>query len=328
MKLLWTALLACASCFGARNLDVFFIDVEGGGATLVVGPSGDSLLIDAGWAGREGRDLLRIQAAMKAAHIKKLDGVLVTHFHDDHVGGVPALADKVPVAAFYDHGETVESTRSRRLMYEEYVKLSAGKRKILKPGDKIPLKGLDITVYTSAGVAISGGGSANPFCANAPRKEDEASENPQSVGVVVEFGQFRLVHLGDLTWNKELDLACPNNRIGTASVYLSTHHGTETSGAPALVNALAPRVTVMGNGARKGGSPEAFATIRALKQNEDLWQLHYSVNNSKETNSPDTLIANVDEACQGKHLRLTASADGSFTIWNERNKYSKTYPAR
>ena len=137
-----------------------------------------------------------------------------------------------------------------------------------------------------------------------------------------------MIDLGDLTWNKELDLVCPANLIGTVDVYLTTHHGTNASGPAAIVNALHPRVAIMNNGAKKGGNPSAWQVVKDSPGLEDLWQLHYSLEGGADHNVRDTSIANVDEACEGKYLKLSAQADGSFTVTNSRNKYEHAYPAK
>ncbi len=138
---------------------------------------------------------------------------------------------------------------------------------------------------------------------------------------------FRFLDLGDLTWNKELELMCPNNPIGTVDVLLVSHHGLNQSNSPALVDAVHPRVAIMNNGARKGGSPDAWQIVKDSPGLEDLWQLHYAEAGGKEHNAPDSLIANIDEQCTGQYIKLTAEGNGSFTVWNQRNKFEKVYKA-
>jgi len=325
-------LLSASALFGAKQLEVFFIDVEGGQSTLIVSPSGQSLLIDAGWRGFDGRDANRIMEAAKAAKIKQIDYMLTTHYHRDHVGGVPALADKIKIGTFVDHGPNMEDDKVVKEDYADYVKtLNRGQYQhlVVKPGDSIPIKGLDVKVITAMGEHIqsplSGAGQPNPFCASSAKKEDDATENARSLGVLITFESFRLLDLGDLTWNKELELMCPSNPIGTVDVYLTSHHGLFQSGSPALVQAIHPRVAIMNNGARKGGSPSAWQIVKDSPGIEDIWQLHYSMEGAKEHNVPDTFIANVDEFCEGKYLKLTAEGNGTFTIANARNKFQKTY---
>jgi len=312
---------------------VYFIDVEGGQATLMVSPSGESLLVDAGWPDFEGRDAERIAAAAKSAGLKKIDYLVVTHYHRDHVGGVPELAERIPVGTFVDLGPSVETSQAAKDLFEAYRKVRAKGRHILaKPGDRIPVKGLDVEILSAAGELISAplarAGSPNPLCAEAQRGNDDPGENGQSIGMMIRYGKFRLLDLGDLSWNRELDLACPGHRLGTVDVYLTTHHASEMSGPAAMVHALHPQVAVMNNGARKGGAPDVWRVLRSSPGLEDIWQLHFSVEGGDGNNAPPQFIANVEENCKGYGLKLSVDSDGSFTVTNARNGLSKTYPPR
>ena len=339
-KLLRFALVPVLFCLGstlqaAKTLEVFFIDVEGGQSTLIVSPSGQSLLIDTGWRGFDGRDADRIVKAARLAQVKKLDYVLITHYHRDHVGGVPQLANRMKIATFVDHGPNMEDTTVVKEDYSDYVKALQHpdvQHQVVKPGDTIPVKDLTVQVLTAAGehiqAPLGGAGQPDSFCAASPQREADPSENARSLGTLITYGNFRLLDLGDLTWNKELELMCPNNAIGTVDVYLTSHHGLGQSGSPALVHAIHPRVAIMNNGARKGGDPDAWQVIKNSPQLEDLWQLHYAMNGGKDHNVPDSFIANVDEHCQGDYLKLTAQSDGSFTVYNSRNKFQKIYKAQ
>ena len=329
--LLLLALSAVGIAHAAKTLDIFFVDVEGGQATLIVTPAGQSLLVDTGWRGYNGRDADRIVQAAKKAHIKKIDYVLITHYHRDHVGGAPQLADRLPVGTWLDHGPNREDTKVVREDFSDYERIPKTQHLVVKPGDHIPLKGVDVTIVSADGAVIgeplAGGGQDNPVCASTGKREVDSTENARSAGFLLRYGAFRFVDLGDLTWNKELELACPVNKLGTVDVYLVTHHGMDLSNSPAIVDALHPRVAVMDNGARKGGSPAAWQTVRNAPGLEDIWQLHYAMEGGADHNAPDSFIANVDEICQGKALRLAASEDGSFSVTNTRNNYSRTYPA-
>jgi beta-lactamase superfamily II metal-dependent hydrolase len=331
LLVLLLAFSAAGIAHAAKTLDIFFVDVEGGQATLIVTPAGQSLLVDTGWRGYNGRDADRIVQAAKKAHIKKIDYVLITHYHRDHVGGAPQLADRLSVGTWIDHGPNREDSKVTREDFADYERLPKAQHMVVKPGDHIPLKGVDVTVVAADGAAIgqplTGGGQHNPLCTSTGKREVDSTENGRSVGFLLRYGSFRFVDLGDLTWNKELELACPANKLGTVDVYLMTHHGFNQSGSPAIVDALHPRVAIMDNGARKGGSPETWQTVRNSPGLEDIWQLHYAVEGGADHNAPDSFIANVDEACEGKALWLAASEDGSFSVTNTRNKYSKTYPA-
>jgi len=318
-----------------KTLDFYFVDVEGGQATLIVTPSKESMLVDAGWPGKESRDAKRIVAAAKAAGLKKIDYMLVTHYHTDHVGGVPELAAVMPISTFIDHGQNRETSKQAKELsdaYEQAIARAKGKRLTVKVGDSLPLKGLTTQIVAADGKLIAtplaGAGKPNPLCEGEQRKNDDPTENGCSIGFLLTYGKFRFVDLADLTWNKELELACPSNKVGEVDLYLVTHHGMNMSGPAAIVHAFHPRVAVMNNGARKGGTPEAWKVIKASPGLEDLWQLHFAVAGGKETNVPDVFIANPDEICEAKAIRLSAKPDGSFTITNLRNKYEKSYAAR
>jgi len=332
MRAISAGLVFLAASALAKPLEIYFIDVEGGKATLIVSPSGQSLLLDAGYSNFSGRDSDRIAAAAKLAHVKKIDYVLISHHHSDHEGGVPNLLERLQVGMFFDPGPTVDTTFEQLKSNKAYEAAMAKQhRQVIKPGDTISVKGLEITVVVADGKhierAVSGKGEPNPFCAGiAPHADkDEIAENARSAGVVVQLGKFRYADFGDLTWNKELELLCPENRVGKVDVYQTSHHGAESSKA---IYALAPRVAIMDNGARKGGPPEGLRAVKGSPGLEDLWQLHFSLAGAQDANTPDSLIANVDEPCEGKYLKLSAELDGSFTIYNARNKYTKTYPAR
>jgi competence protein ComEC len=325
--------LASLPAAAEKPLQIYFVDVEGGQATLFVAPSGQSLLVDTGWPGHAYRDALRIAKAAKLAGIKKIDYVLVTHFHEDHVGGVPQLVEKIPAGTFIDHGESVETGNRAKILYADYRKAIANAQRINpKPGDKIPIKGLDVTVVSANGDVITsplaGGGAANPLCAAHVEKEVDTSENARSIGTYYQFGKFRTVDLGDLTWNKEFLLACPNRMLAPVDVYIVTHHGADLSSNPVLVKSLGFRVAIMDNGSTKGGDASTVDTIRSSPGFEDLWQLHFANAGGKEHNAPDAYIANVVEADTGYYLKLTAWEDGSFEVFDERNKQSKKYAAR
>jgi len=315
----------------AKTLDIYFVDVEGGQATLVVSPSKQARLVDTGWPGFNMRDANRIAAAAKRAGVKQIDYLVVTHYHTDHVGGAPQLVGKLPVRTFVDHGESVEHGENEDRLYNRYVKArESGQHLQVKPGDKIPMKGLDVTVLTSAGQGIAGplpgAGQPNPACATTKPLENDPSENAQSVGILIQFGSFRMIDLGDLTWNKENELVCPVNKIGTVDLYLTTHHGMNISNSPAIVQALHPRVAVMNNGARKGGSPEAWQAVHDSPGIQDIWQVHYAMDGGKDHNSPEAMIANIyDKDDEANWLKVSAGADGEITVYNSRNKFEKTY---
>ena len=314
-----------------RPLDIYFIDVEGGQATLFVAPSGESMLIDTGFPGSGDRDLNRVLAAVKEAGLSKLDYVLVTHYHTDHVGNAAALAERIPVGTFIDHGESVETDDSAKALYDTYVKTRARSRHMLaKPGDKVPIRDLDVTIVTANGERLTQPlcrpCTANPSCAGFTPKEPDPSENARSVGSMIGFGRFRMVDLGDLTWNKEHEIACPNNLLGTVDLYLTTHHGSDQSGPAAIVHGLQPRVAIMNNGPTKGGSASVMEIVRSSPGLEDFWQVHRAVN-AGTANMPDPMIANLDTSA-AHYIHVSAQRDGSFTVTNSRTKQTKAYKAR
>lgn len=311
-------------------LDIYFIDVEGGQATLFVTPSGESMLIDTGYPGFEDRDINRVLATIKQAGLTRLDYLLVTHYHGDHVGNAAAIGARIPVGTFIDHGPTVETGAPATALYEAYLEGRArGKHMLAKPGDKVPIRDLDVTIVTAGGERITrplaGPLTANPLCASFTPKDADPTENARSVGSVIAFGRFRMVDLGDLTWNKEQELVCPNNLLGTADLYLTTHHGLAQSNAPVIVHALKARAAIMNNGPKKGGSTEAIQTVRSSPGLEDFWQLHYSID-AGAANTPEPMIANLDESA-AHYLKVSARRDGSFTVTNSRTRMTKRYKA-
>jgi competence protein ComEC len=326
----FTLLTACASA-ATNDLTVWFVDVEGGQATLFLTPFGQSILIDTGFPGNNGRDADRIAAAAKDAGVKQIDYLIITHYHGDHVGGVPALAARLPIRNFVDHGDTVEHTPAGQKLYDDYLReVAKGKHIVVKPGDKLPIQGIDWTIVAAAGKAIDkpleGGGQPNSSCGGFTPKEPDPTENAQSTGSRIVYGKFRAVDLGDLTWNKEKDLVCPVNKMGKVDVYIVSHHGMDISGSPALVNALQPRVAIMDNGEKKGGTVEAWDTIHASPGILDIWQSHLSAAGGKQHNTGDKMIANVkSDPDAGNYLKLIAHPDGHFEIANPRTGYSKKY---
>jgi competence protein ComEC len=356
------AILGLAAQVRTGTLTIHYIDTEGGQSTLFVGPTGESLLVDTGNAGD--RDLGRIAETLRTAGVTNIDHLWTTHYHGDHVGALLELAKQFPVGHFYDHGKPHPNDRIVSSQFlSAYESLTAGKRTIVKPGDKVKMTGLDITAVASANQFIranlQGGGSQNTSCAAAKQKDESAYPDPdngESAGFVLTYGRFRTIDLGDLTWNGELDLMCPINRIGTVDLYLTSHHGLEKSGSPALVQGLRPRVVAMNNGTRKGGTPDAFRGVQETTGIEDLWQLHWSYNAGLE-NAPARFIANVDEPATiaavlttppptggpaapraggpgapahtpAYLIKVSVQQDGSFTVTNTRNSFSKTYRPR
>ncbi|MGE0702634.1 MAG: ComEC/Rec2 family competence protein [Vicinamibacterales bacterium] len=343
------------------TLDIYVIDVEGGNATLFVAPSGESVLIDSGNPGAAAaRDVTRIVAAAADAGLAQIDHLVTTHWHGDHYGAMAELAAKIPIRHYVDHGPAVQSSPAvDEFLANVYPKLVAqSRRTIVKPGETIPLTGVDWRIVTAGGNALPtplpGAGQANAACAGVAPQQPDPGENAQSVGSIVSFGQFRVAHLGDLTWNKELELMCPSDRIGPVDLFIVSHHGQAISNSPALVHALRPRVAVMNNGTRKGGQPEAMRTLHSSPGLEDLWQIHFSLLSGQEYTVPGLFIANtIDDqpatmpvaalpppapgATQtpapvhngaAHWIKVSARTDGSFTVANSRNGFTKRYGAR
>jgi beta-lactamase superfamily II metal-dependent hydrolase len=333
-----------------KPLDIYFLDTEGGQATLFVSPSGQSMLVDTGFAGNQGapaaeanapgvtRDADRIMAVLKQANVGVLDYLVITHFHGDHVGNAAELAHRLPIRHYVDHGAyTDEMQPGRDAAFLSYLPVREHAHvSVAKPGERIPVEGLDVQVVSSAGETIKepmagapGAGAPNPLCRDAKLMEqDPTPENFESVGIVVRYGSFRLVDLGDLTWNQEHALACPNNLVGTMTVFHTTRHGDPHSGAPQFVHAIHARVAVMNNGERKGGSPEYWQTVHEAPGLEDFWQIHRSAAGGVDHNSPEQFLANLNETDHGHYIKMSVRADGSFTMTNERNGFTKEYPAR
>jgi competence protein ComEC len=316
---------------GERTLDVYFIDAEGGHATLYVSPSGESMLVDAGYPGFEGRDAGRIVAAAQSAGITRIDYLVVTHYHSDHVGGVPQLAERIPIRTFVDHGPTSERGNNAAF-YETYLQTrSKGAHLPVRPSDRIPVGGITVQVLTSAGgllsVPLEGGGGPNPLCADFTPMKDETSDDAHSVGTLVTHGRFRLINLGDLSWNQEYGLVCPTNRIGTIDVLLASQHGDDEAGSPTFVHAIRPRVAVTNNGPKKAVVQPIIRTLRASPGIEDVFQLHQSFLGTQE-NVDEPFIANIGETDAGHWLKLSARTDGSFTMTNRRTGVTRTYAVR
>jgi competence protein ComEC len=318
----------------SNGLQVYFIDVDGGQSTLFVNPAGKSLLIDTGWSGNDGLDAKRIAAAAKDAGISKIDFVLLTHFHADHAGGVPELVQQIPVGTFIDHGPNRETKGATEGYYEAYQKVLAGGHYVhivAKPGEVLPIPGMKVLVISADGQLIGrpvpGGGQPNSYCKDAETKPADPSENARSLGVLITFGKLRILDLGDLTWAKEMELMCPVNKLGKVDVLVVSHHGLFQSSSPALVDAIAPRVAIMNNGDKKGGSPPTFETLAKAPGLETLWQLHFA-NEAGKQNTTTDYIANPTGPDAANYLKLTASPSGSFAVFNSRTGATKDYASR
>ena len=316
------ATLVFAQNKAAKPLEIWVVDVEGGKAALYVSPTGQTAMIDTGFPGA--RDLDRIMAAVADAGVKQIDYLISTHYHVDHIGNLVELAKRIPIGTFVDHGPTTEGpevpqvapgpdgipvTKAREQIENfqaAYAELyGKAKHLVVKPGDRVPISGLDWRIVTSGGQVLKspplpGGGKPNPYCAGfTPIAGNTGLNDPddaQSVGSVIILGQFRALDFGDMWRTKELELMCPNNPIGTVDLYFASSHGAIASGSLPFVHAIQPRVAVMQNGTRKGGAPEPMQTILSSPGLENLWQMHWSYNAMLEQNSPALYIANVEDA--------------------------------
>jgi beta-lactamase superfamily II metal-dependent hydrolase len=330
---LGTAVVAGAQTAGT-TLQIYFIDVEGGAATLIVTPARESVLLDAGWADVDGRDARRIQAAMKRAGVERIDHLIASHYHQDHYGGVPDLARTVDVRRFYDHGEMSEMKEDERFQerYAAYRAAARGGTMAVSPGDSIPLAaatGLPaptLKVVASNGAAANESGTPNRICVQAAPQTD-SSENGRSVGILLKIGGFEFLNLADLVSSVSLRLVCPTNQLGAVDLYQVTHHGSETANQATLLESITPTVAVMINGPRKGGHPDAIRRLIELPSMRGLYQLHRNVQNGAAANTPEDFIANLAESPDAAHAIVVSvnAAGGTFTVTNERTGVTRTY---
>jgi competence protein ComEC len=335
----------------SHDLEIYWIDVEGGAATLMVSPSGESMLIDTGFP-VDDRDAKRIYAATQLAGLKKIDHVLISHWHADHVGGLAALSKMIPMGKFYDHGDGIEPENMQWL--NSYKAVSGSRRTIVKPGDEIPFKGVHVLVVASDEHILAKtlkGGGPNPLCENAEQKAAVTPENQRVVGVLVSYNKFKYLNLIDLDWEKDMELACPVNKLGTVTVYQTSRHGSlDGAGSPPFLGAIKPQVVIVNNGPRKGlgqvdppksltppGEQRApyekvsYLRLAHIPGVEDIWQEHLSLLDSDpQHNTSRDMIANFEETkdCKGNWIKASVERDGKFTFTNGRNGFSKSYMAR
>ena len=357
-KLFLWVLVYCAAVAHAqtrKTLDIFVVDVEGGNAVLFVAPSGESVLVDTGNGGDGAvRDAGRIMAAVNDAGVRQIDHLIITHYHNDHIGGLSELATRIPIREFIDHGANVQPGPNIDPVLQRYAQLYAkAKHTVVKPGDKILVGGLDWRIVAAAGdvlkTPLRGAGASNPYCVGFKQTEAPKTEDDQSVGSFITFGKFRTLILGDLTLNRQFELMCPNNRLGSVDLDLLARHGNVNSDL--LVYPLHPRAAIMNNGTRKGAPPEAMKVLFAAPDLVDLWEMHFSLLSGQEYTAPGMFIANLlDEPQtavpvaplalppQGQpappapqhngtayYFKVSAQPDGAFTVTNTRNGFAKTY---
>ena len=319
-----------------KRLDVYWIDVEGGAATLIVTPAGESILVDAGNPG--GRDVGRIHHVAKdVAGLARIDHLVVTHYHVDHFGGVAELTALMPVLALYENGIDSAPDQERgdpRL--EAYRKAPVGRRLIVQPGMEISLRGakgaerprLRFLGGRQRFVTSKSAKRNEGVCQDLTEKDADTSDNANSVVLVLEHGGFRFFDAGDLTWNVEGRLVCPVDRVGTMDVYQSTHHGLDRSNNPVIVRTLQPTVVVFNNGPKKGADPDAMAAVRSASSVKAVYQVHRNVREGAP-NTIDSRIANREEACAGEFVKMSVAPDGeSYVLTVPSTGYTEAYKTR
>jgi competence protein ComEC len=327
--------IAAAQSVPSRPLEIFFIDAAGGAATLLITPQRESVLIDSGWSGLNDRDPKRIVHVLRdLAGCDHLDNLVTTHWHADHFGGVAGLARMISISRFWDRG--LPEDGDSRLDFPDgpkpddplgiaYRSASAGKRKALKAGDSLPLKGMRAQVLASGGGVIDQAGigeetigatkPANPLCETAPPDRPvDRSDNARSLAILFSLGKFQFFDAGDLTWNVEKRLVCPVDLIGPVDLYQVTHHGMDISNHPTLVRTISPSVAIMNNGPRKGGAPGTVKLLKSIPSIQAAYQLHRNAATGDDDNTAPSLIANKD-AAGGEFIRVRVAPDGaSFTV--------------
>jgi beta-lactamase superfamily II metal-dependent hydrolase len=307
-----------------RRLDIYFIDVEGGAATLFVTPAGESVLIDSGYPDFGGRDRDRIHKVVQdVAKLKQIDHVLVSHWHLDHYGNHAALASKIKIGQFWDRGlpDSLQEDPKFSERAAAYRAACQNRSKTLKVGDTLPLRSgttpLAVKIVTASGEVLPNSGEPNPFAAsNVPQPED-TTDNAQSLSSLWTFGKFRFLTCGDLTWNVEAKLVTPKNPIGKIDLFMVTHHGLNVSNNPTLVRAIDPIVAVIGNGPKKGANPETLATLRSVSSLKAWYQLHRNTALEPSAQAPPEFIANQEDtaACKGVWIKASVDPEGeAYTI--------------
>jgi competence protein ComEC len=303
----------------ARGLDVWFIDTEGGAATLIVTPAGESVLIDNGNPGA--RDAERIKTVCDKAGVKAIDHQVITHWHLDHYGGTARLAELVPIRRYHHRGipDSLDEDKANfPVLIRAFKQASSGKDNVLKPGDVLPLKQADgapklellCLCANEQTVPDAPGAPANPLAAgNTPDKPDP-SDNAKSLGFRLSYGGFRYVNLGDLTWNIEYKLVSPTDKVGPVDLFQASHHGLEISNNTALLKTLRPKVVVFANGPRKGAHARVLGDLRRLPEPPAIFQVHKNLTVGDSENTEPSRIANAGgSGCKAEPVKASVAAD-------------------
>lgn len=312
----------------ADTLSMYFIDVEGGQATLIVTPNRESLLVDAGY-GAPRSDVSRIIDAMQDAGIQRIDRLAVTHFHVDHIGGAVDLANRVPIGAIYDHGEIgVPDDDEMRETFDRYRAMRARvPHSQPRVGTRLGFGDVALTWVSSDTQTVRrrlhSSSSANPACASDIPEAEDPFENPRSTGFLMEFGRFRFLDVGDLTGEPLAALVCPANLIGPLGLFVLPHHGEEDGTYPATLEAFRPRSIIINNGARKGARQDTLDLLHTRAAKTDVWQLHRAIAPDVD-NYPDAMIANLDTST-GHWIKAVGARDGSFSVTNGRTGETRSY---
>ncbi len=344
--LIWFLTLVCLCLLplpgraAEPTLDIYWIDVEGGGGTLIITPAGESILIDTGWPGAS--SAARIHEAATNAGVSRIDYLILTHFHLDHFGGAAPLAKLMPIGTVLDNGipeHDPDGRNDERFLasIKPYREFPAKRRMLIQPGETLPLKQGGSAIPLSLRFMGTrrhfahppGLGGLNALCAGATQKQPDTSDNANSAVLLVQLGSFKFYDGADLTWNMEGEMVCPTNSIGQVDVYQVDHHGVDVSNNPLLIRSLAPTVSVMNNGARKGGAKATLATLRSVSSIQTMYQIHRDPRGGAEFNTDDQYIANLEEKCEGHYIKCSVDSSGkSYTISIPAKGFAKTYQTR